>query len=58
MNNAAVAAIQFALETDQGLVFLQCWNEGDFDSIKKEWPEAPNAVFDGADPLFKAGTNN
>lgn len=35
--NAAVAAIQFALETDDGLAFLRCWNEGNFDTIRREW---------------------
>lgn len=49
--NAAVAAIQFALETDEGLAFLRCWNEGNFEAIRREWPEAPDAVFVGADPL-------
>jgi hypothetical protein len=29
-NNAAIAAIAFALETDCGLEFLRCWNECDF----------------------------
>ncbi len=52
--NAAVAAIQFALETDDGLTFLRCWNEGNFDAIRREWPEAPEAVFVGADPLHAA----
>ena len=52
--NAAVAAIQFALETDDGLTFLRCWNEGNFDAIRREWPEAPEAVFVGADPLHPA----
>lgn len=49
--NAAAAAIQFALETDDGMAFLRCWNEGDFDAIRREWPEAPESVFVGADPL-------
>ena len=51
--NAAVAAIQFALEDaeESALDFLRCWNEGEFDAIRKEWPEAPEAVFIGADPL-------
>ena len=52
--NAAVAAIQFALETDEGLAFLRCWNEGNFDAIRREWPEAPESVFVGADPLHPA----
>ena len=49
--SAAIAAIQFALETDEGLTFLRCWNEGDFKAIRDEWPEAPEEVFIGADPL-------
>lgn len=49
--NPAVAAIQFALETDQGLDFLRLWNEGEFDTIRQEWPEAPESIFIGADPL-------
>lgn len=47
----AMAAIQFALETDEGMSFLRCWNEGDFEAIRREWPEAPETVFIGADPL-------
>ena len=49
--NAAVSAIQFALETDDGLAFLRCWNEGNFEAIRSEWPEAPESVFAGADRL-------
>lgn len=52
MADAAVAAIQFALEADEGMAFLRCWNEGDFNSIRGEWPEAPEEVFIGADPLY------
>ena len=52
--NAAVAAIQFAQETDDGLAFLRCWDEGNFVTIRREWPEAPEAVFVGADPLHPA----
>ncbi|GIC77146.1 hypothetical protein [Moritella sp. F3] len=50
-NDASTAAIQFALETDCGLDFLRCWNEGNFDACREEWPEAPMGVFEGADPL-------
>lgn len=49
--NAAVAAIQFALKTGDGLEFLRCWNEGNFDAIRREWSDAPEAVFIGADPF-------
>lgn len=49
--DAALAAIEFALRAEEGLEFLRCWNQGDFDDIRREWPEAPEAVYIGADPL-------
>jgi hypothetical protein len=49
--NPAIAAIQFALETDDGLQFLRLWNQGDFDVIRREWSDAPESVFIGADPM-------
>lgn len=49
--NAAVAAVQFALSADEGMEFLRCWNQGDFDVCRREWPEAPETVYVGADPL-------
>ncbi|RMR16852.1 hypothetical protein ALP90_200218 [Pseudomonas amygdali pv. ulmi] len=52
-NDAAVAAIQFALVNDEGLQFLRHWNQCDFDVIRREWPEAPEEVFIGADSLHK-----
>lgn len=54
---AAVAAIEFALHTDDGLSFLRCWNTGDFDAIRKEWPDAPATVFIGADPSLTCDTD-
>lgn len=51
--DASTAAIAFALETDEGMTFLRCWNEGDFDAIRREWREASDDVFEGTDPLFK-----
>ncbi|NVZ62033.1 hypothetical protein HX867_08060 [Pseudomonas gingeri] len=52
-NDSSPAAIQFALETDDGLTFLRLWNEGEFDTLRREWPEAPDEVYDGADPLYR-----
>jgi len=51
--DAAVAAIAFTLDyqTECPMDFLRCWNDGDFDAIREEWPEAPEEVFIGADPL-------
>ncbi|MOA41460.1 hypothetical protein D3C78_1634220 [compost metagenome] len=51
--DAAVAAIQFALDDEDGMQFLRLWNEGEFDVIRREWPDAPAEVFIGADPLYK-----
>lgn len=38
--------------TQEPLEFLSCWNEGNFEAIRKEWPDAPVEVF-YADPLHK-----
>jgi hypothetical protein len=56
--HASIAAIQFALKSDEGMDFLRCWNEGNFDAIRKEWPEAPEDVFIGADPMHSKNTEN
>lgn len=39
------ALIKFLLCTDEALVFLRCWNEGNFDACRKEWPEAPSVLY-------------
>ncbi|MBD8792707.1 hypothetical protein IFR09_22720 [Pseudomonas syringae] len=49
---AAVSAIQFTLNDDSGMQFLRLWNEGDFEAIRREWPNAPEDVFIGVDPLY------
>ncbi|MGU4696757.1 hypothetical protein K6L09_08825 [Burkholderia cepacia] len=51
--NPATAAILFALSLDDGssIDFLNNWNEGEFDVLRREWPEAPEAVYIGADPF-------
>lgn len=46
-----LAVIQYALKDEDGLLFLRYWNEGDFQAIRKEWPDAPEEVFIGADTL-------
>lgn len=58
-SNCAVAAIQFALSIsdDSELDFLRLWNEGEFDKLRKEWPEAPEEIYIGADPLYKSSKN-
>lgn len=47
----AAAAIQFALNDPEGMTFLRLWNEGEFDTLRREWPDAPSTVYVGADPL-------
>lgn len=34
------------------LEFLRCWNEGNFDALHEEWPDAPEEIY-FADPLYK-----
>lgn len=53
VNQPAIAAINFALssECECSMEFLHCWTHGDFPEIRRDWPEAPEAVFIGADPL-------
>lgn len=43
------ALIEFLLVAEEPMAFLRCWNEGDFEACRKEWPEAPDAVYIGAD---------
>ncbi len=35
---------------EEPLEFLRCWNEGSFDSLREEWPDAPLEIY-YADPL-------
>lgn len=55
MSNAAVAAIEYALHNrdESPMEFLNCWMHGEFDVIRNEWPNVPDEVFIGADPLFQ-----
>lgn len=39
MNADFNAAINFAIETDEPREFLRRWREGDWDCLRKEWPE-------------------
>jgi hypothetical protein len=34
-----IHAIQFAISDEEGLEFLRSWNEGDWESCAKQWPE-------------------
>ncbi|QBQ74760.1 hypothetical protein BcepSauron_380 [Burkholderia phage BcepSauron] len=46
MKDAAVEAIKFAIGQGlDGLSFLNAWLHGDFDEIRRDWPEAPEDVY-------------
>lgn len=52
MLKCLLAVIQYTLKDKDGLLFLRLWNEGNFQAIREEWPDAPEEVF-WADPLYK-----
>ena len=37
---------------EEPLQFLRCWNEGNFEALREEWPDAPEEIY-LADPLYK-----
>lgn len=37
---------------EEPLEFLRCWNEGNFEVLREEWPDAPEEIY-LADPLYK-----
>lgn len=49
--NPALAIIELALasEPHDAYDLLRMWMEGDFDAIRQGWPQAPDAVFAGAE---------
>jgi hypothetical protein len=50
--SCAVKAIEYALENDQDIevcMFLCDWINGDFEKLKKEFPDAPESVFPKGD---------
>lgn len=52
-NSPAIAAIEYALSHDESETFLRLWFMGDFETLRAEWDDVPDAVFIGADPLFE-----
>lgn len=58
-SGAAVAAIKYALEEcsphDECVEFLRTWNEGEFDTLRRNWPNIPDEVFIGAEAGFVPG---
>jgi len=58
MNDSAVAAIKYALEKcdddSDSILFLNLWNEGEFEVLRRNWENIPDEVFIDSDPLFKS----
>ena len=48
--NAVIAYMLGDGRWEEPMEFLRCWNEGNFDALRKEWPEAPLEIY-YADPL-------
>ncbi|MBO2947093.1 hypothetical protein J4754_04165 [Burkholderia pseudomallei] len=51
INRASVAAIQYALDAEEGFEWLSLWNEGEFERCRHGWPDAPEDCYIGADPM-------
>ena len=55
----ASALITFILEHANGpdgfdpVYLMETWNEGNFEALRREWPELPEEVYIGADPLHE-----
>lgn len=52
---AASEAIKFSFEIIEGKKFLKYWLDGEFDAIRKEWPNAPESVYTGVDYFHVKG---
>lgn len=39
------AAMDFALKTDMGMVFLKFWRDGRTEELHKLWPDAPESIY-------------
>lgn len=56
-NNPSLAVIQYMLsenveDSDDAMTFLRYWYEGEFDVLRRNWDNIPDAVFIGADTQF------
>lgn len=45
MPASAKAAMEYAATADEGQAFLQRWMAGDYETIRKEWPDAPDVIY-------------
>lgn len=51
LSSDAYDVMNFMRNTDEGMAWFDCWNEGDFDSIFNEWQETPISLVFGCDSL-------
>lgn len=56
-NNPSLAVIQYMLSenvdgSDDAMDFLRYWDEGEFDTLRRNWENIPDEVFIGADSQF------
>lgn len=52
-NDTWRALCAFLLTAEEPIAFLHAWNEGDFDTCRREWPEAPPEVYPGGPALVQ-----
>lgn len=43
--NAVISYMLGKGYTEEPLEFLRCWNEGNFDALREEWPDAPKEIY-------------
>lgn len=61
-NNPALAVIQYIMDgnnvedNDDAMTFLDYWNEGKFDILRRNWKNIPDEVFIGAEVGFVPGS--
>lgn len=48
--NAVIGYMLGKGSMEEPMEFLRCWNNGDFDTLRREWPDAPPEIY-YADPL-------
>lgn len=48
--NAVISYI-LSNRNESPLDFLRCWNEGNFEALRKEWSDAPEEIYIGPDTL-------
>lgn len=57
MNNPALEVIKYIMEDcefmEDSNIILELWYHGEFDELRKLYPDMPTKCFIGADPLLE-----